>query len=440
MQDDSAGEEVVDVHVRRPIIFALIGSYLPGFRGGGSVRTLVNLIDALGTEFGFRVVTADRDLNSPSPYPGIARDTWVRVGLADVFYLSSGWTSPLRLARLLRRTPHDVLYLNSFFCRRFSILPVLLRRLRLLPSRPVILLPSGEFSPGALGIKTVRKRLYILASRILRIYSRSDIIFRAATELEVDDIKQVFAVGNVDRLTPLRAVGARAPRKPRRSGKVTIVTARDLAGSRSPALPRSYDKRAGMLRAVFVSRISRKKNLAAAIEGFAGIEGQVFFDVFGPIEDPAYWAECQSIVARLPSSIELRYCGELQHKDVAGIFAAYDLFVFPTLGENYGHVIAEALTAGCPVLTSNRTPWTQLEAAGAGWAVPLEDPRRLAAALQACVDMGSDEHRHLSQRAAGFGRLVVNDTAGAEQHRVMFRRAMEGACARIGEQPSGSGT
>lgn len=35
----------------------------------------------------------------------------------------------------------------------------------------------------------------------------------------------------------------------------------------------------------------------------------------------------------------------------------YDLFVFPTLGENFGHVVIESLSAGTPVFMSNTTPW-----------------------------------------------------------------------------------
>jgi glycosyltransferase involved in cell wall biosynthesis len=38
----------------------------------------------------------------------------------------------------------------------------------------------------------------------------------------------------------------------------------------------------------------------------------------------------------------------------------YDFFVLPTIGENFGYVFLEALAAGCPLITSDRTPWTTL--------------------------------------------------------------------------------
>jgi glycosyltransferase involved in cell wall biosynthesis len=45
---------------------------------------------------------------------------------------------------------------------------------------------------------------------------------------------------------------------------------------------------------------------------------------------------------------------------VREVFSRYDAFVLPTLGENVGHVIAESLSASCPVICSDETPWTDL--------------------------------------------------------------------------------
>jgi glycosyltransferase involved in cell wall biosynthesis len=48
------------------------------------------------------------------------------------------------------------------------------------------------------------------------------------------------------------------------------------------------------------------------------------------------------------------------------------MFFFPTRGENYGHVIAESLSVGTPVLISDQTPWRELSSDGLGWDLPLE--------------------------------------------------------------------
>lgn len=100
--------------------------------------------------------------------------------------------------------------------------------------------------------------------------------------------------------------------------------------------------------------------------------------------------------------------------------SAYDLFLLPTLGENYGHVIHEALLAGCPVLISNRTPWRNLEALGIGWDLPLEDPEQFRTVLQYCLDMDSATYRPLSQRAYQYGANISSDATILEQNRQML--------------------
>ena len=52
------------------------------------------------------------------------------------------------------------------------------------------------------------------------------------------------------------------------------------------------------------------------------------------------------------------YCGEIPHNRVPDIFRQYHAFFFPTHGENYGHIIAEAMMNNCLcVLSKGTTPW-----------------------------------------------------------------------------------
>ena len=103
-----------------------------------------------------------------------------------------------------------------------------------------------------------------------------------------------------------------------------------------------------------------------ALRVLALVRVPVRFSIYGPQEEPAYWAECQRLIAALPTFVEAVYCGSIQHKDVLSIFAKQDLFFFPTRGENFGHVIAEALAVGCPCVVTDETPWTPILEKGAG--------------------------------------------------------------------------
>ena len=106
-----------------PIILCFISFYLPGSRSGGPVRTIANFVDQLGEEFDIRIVCRDRDMSDTEPYPNIAVDAWNTLGKVQVFYASEKTVNLIGIRRLLRETPHDVLYLNSFFAFHFSILP-----------------------------------------------------------------------------------------------------------------------------------------------------------------------------------------------------------------------------------------------------------------------------------------------------------------------------
>src|ERR1039458_591265 len=106
-------------------ILTLVGAYIPGYKAGGPIRSIQNLVSAIGGEFHFRIVTLDRDLGDKLPFPGIVTNRWVGVGNANVMYQEPGLRGVLSMCTLLRSVDRNtVLYLNGFFPRRFSMLAV----------------------------------------------------------------------------------------------------------------------------------------------------------------------------------------------------------------------------------------------------------------------------------------------------------------------------
>ena len=124
------------------------------------------------------------------------------------------------------------------------------------------------------------------------------------------------------------------------------------------------------MRLVFISRISPKKNLVRLLEALAKVPVRTSLDIYGPKEDAHYWRECESLISSLPSHIEVTYSGALRPAEVPATFSRYDAFAFPTLGENFGHVIAESLASGCPVVCSDTTPWSAVLERGGGEVIP----------------------------------------------------------------------
>jgi glycosyltransferase involved in cell wall biosynthesis len=379
----------------------MIGSYLPGYKAGGPLRTLVNMVERLGDDFEFKIVALDRDLGDTKPYPGIKVDTWNKVGKADVFYMSPGMLSLGGFKKILCSTEYDVVYLNSFFAPYFTIKPLLLRRFRLIPDKPLILAPRGEFSAGALGLKKTKKQLYMLAANVLGLYH--DIVWQASSEHEDTDIRRLLGTD------------------------VNVVIAPDLAPLVPVAdeLSPKGEKKRGSLRILFLSRIARMKNLDSALKILEGVKGKIQFDIYGPLEDSMYWAECQKIIERLSPNIEIRFCDRLSHQVVPRVMRSYDLFFLPTLGENFGHVILEALCAGCPVLLSDQTPWRNLGKKGVGWDVPLDEPDTFRNILQRCIDMDHAEYQRWSERAREYGLQVSRDEKTVESNRQLFLNTLK---------------
>ncbi len=407
--------------------------YLPGYKSGGPVRSIANLVGRLGDDLRFVIVTADRDSGDGAPYPGVVPGTPHRVGNADVFYVDARRARPHHMAALIRRIRPDVLYLNSFFSPAFSIGILLLRRLHLIPHVPVVVAPRGEFSPGALQLKAPKKRLFLAAARLFGLHR--DVLFHATTPFEADDIRRTLE-GAAPSAPVESSDGIPIKQAPteRRPPGVHIAVAPIIAGGGDLETAPARAKEAGRLRVAFLSRLSAKKNLLGVLEILQAVRGEVELDIYGPVEDEAYWRRCRDRIDALPSNVRASYGGPVAAADVPAVLADHDLFFLPTLGENYGHVIREALAVGTPVLISDQTPWRNLEAVQAGWDLPLDRPDAFRAVLDRCVAMGAAEFAEWRQHAAAYAREQANDDSAVQATRRLFATAAAGGRAiAIGE-------
>lgn len=368
----------------KPVILVIAVWYIPGYEMGGSVVSIENIVNALKECFEFKIVTMGCN-SSGLPYPGIKMNCWNRIENADVYYCSSFPRALWNLRSLVSKMSFDILYLNSFFQPVFTTFPLLLQRMHLIDNVPVVLAPRGEFSEGAMKIESRKKSLFIdIASRI-KLYE--SITWQASSSQEEKDIRQVLP------------------------DKKNIVVAPDLSAWAETKVAKinNREKTTNYLHIVFLSRISRKKNLDSALRILMNVQGNVDFDIFGPIEDKAYWNECENVIQELPDNIHAHYQGEVKHEDVQMIFSQYHLFLFPTLGENFGHVILESLLSGCPVLISDQTPWRDIRAAEAGWDIPLKDFDAFQKVIDSLCDLTQKEFNVLSNNAAAYGNAYIQD-------------------------------
>lgn len=397
---------------RRPVVLVFLDYYLPGVKAGGPIRSIANMVEMLGDDFEFRVVTEDRDLGDPSPYASVVSGMWHTRGRAYVYYVPAGWRRMLVNIRILQDQRYDMVYLNSFFSRPFAILVAWFWRFRLLRKIPLLIAPRGEFGSGALKIKRVRKSLYIAISSWMRIYEGAH--WHASSHHELTDIERSVFPGRRTAIAP-----------PLMGLQVTIapdLIRGDLSATEVRGGVRKKD--AGSVNIAFIARIVRIKNLDFAIECLNKISGNVQFDIYGPIEDDAYWRQCVKLIKALKPTIRVTMHGSIPHEQVAGVLSAAHIYFLPSKGENFGHGILEALAVGCPVLISDQTFWRDLRDHRVGWDLSLSEPLEFSRALQEMIDMNVLQWEAMSTAAVAFARRVANDDESLEANRGMFNHLL----------------
>ncbi|QDY07453.1 glycosyltransferase [Micromonospora sp. HM134] len=330
-------ERLANAEERNFRVLVTAGYFSPGWRAGGPVRSISDVLDTASAGVSTILLTRDRDLGAPAAYPGLS-GTWARRGRTDVFYLGVRHPAHWRMLwRSLRSARFDLLYVNSVWSV-FSVLPIVAARLGLLRAERILVAPRGEFGAAALGLHRLRKRVFLAGWRWMLRGPR--VLWHATGPQEVADIRRVL------------------PRA--RIGVVAIA-----AGPEPHPAPAELPV-TDHTRLVFISRISPMKNLDLVLAALAHVRAPVRLDIYGPVEDPRYWQRCRELWAALPDPSVVSYRGELPPGQVGATFARYDASVLPTRGENFGNAVAESLAAYCPVICSDRTPWTPVLRDGGG--------------------------------------------------------------------------
>lgn len=388
-------------------ILVLTRYYLPGSCAGGPIKSVSNLVNALGKEFSFHIITSDRDIGDGERYLGIVTGSWVTLGMARVMYLKKDIFLPFKLLKIIRSGQFDLIYLNSFFDPCFSIIPMLINRLSMQSRSSVLLASRGELSFGALGLKRMKKLFYIRFAKVVNLYK--GIVWHASTSNESNDIRRVFSLSS-DSIATAR-----------------VISASDIASLGEFSKPDGQLNlpSGNIFRICFLSRISRMKNLSFVLEVLKKVQIQVELSIYGPLEDIEYWNLCQHEIKSLPTNIKTHYLGPVAPSDVVKTIAAYDLFFLPTLGENYGHVIVEAWSAGVPVLISDQTPWRNLRERSVGWDLPLSSLENFKDALLEVSQWSREYRNHVRLSCHQEAISIINNQSVIADNRMMLLNAMD---------------
>ncbi|MCQ8119704.1 glycosyltransferase [Methylomonas rosea] len=120
---------------------------------------------------------------------------------------------------------------------------------------------------------------------------------------------------------------------------------------------------------LYLSRIHPKKGVDLLLEAFAqraGLRPDLQLVVAGP--DQVGWqSELQDLAAKLGITDRVTWTGMLKGDLKWGAYHAAEAFILPSHQENFGIVVAEALSCRLPVLISNKVNiWQEIANADAG--------------------------------------------------------------------------
>lgn len=337
--------------------------YVPGFKAGGPITSAFKMIQLLGSDVEFSVLTRNHDWHDPEPYV-LPFDVWIDGEGARVKYLSND--SPSNIWKHLRSESPDLVYLNGLYSPGFHALP-LIRMLINPPAAKIIVAPRGMLNANAIQLKKGKKRLLLSMYRLLGIESK--VLFHSTGETETESIRRVFKNAKV-------RVAANVPAE----------------------LKADVELEEGRKGLLSVARISKVKNPLALLRLID--ENPVFETKFiGTTDEESYFDQCDRIIQR---NDHIDWVGGVGPDAIGKYYRAAKYFVSMTTGENFGHAIIEALAHGCPVIISDRTPWNDLEDEGAGWVIPLDDESRWRNTLDMAATMDDETYAKMSVNAVAY--------------------------------------
>lgn len=357
--------------------------FRPAKCGGGGQVSIENLADLLTREHQVNVVCYNRDFGSSYK---ISTTLQQKENKLTVLYLSFGKLQSV--LKLIRSIKYDYIYFNSFF----SPICIFFQFYYFFSSSVKIVSPKGEFYDGAFSNKSFKKSLWLAVYK--KLFRRTK--FHATSQHEEPIIKERFG-----------------------SAKVSIAP--DIPSSVTVGNDtKSYGKR---FRIIYLSRIDPKKNLAFIPEVLRQLEFDIVFDIWGDIGDNIYFEECLKMLKALPKNITWQFKGRLDFAAAKQIFLSYDLFLFPTKGENYGHVVFESLSCGCPVLLSkDTTPWNDLAEYGVGCNISLSDNQTWLDKITWFNFLTNDERSIVSEGCRNYIRSKYDIALIKNENLNLFRK------------------
>lgn len=242
---------------------------------------------------------------------------------------------------------------------------------------PLIITPRGMLEPWALKYRRWRKLLAWI------LYQRRDLI--SATVIHATSVQEADNLQLLNLGLPIAVIPN---------------------GVQIPELYASFNAEKKKRTILFLSRIHPKKGLLNLVRAWSSLKNKDGWKLIiaGTSED-GHEEKIKNLVSELKISDSVEFIGPVSDNDKWSLYQSSDIFVLPTYSENFGIVVAEALSCGVPVITTKGAPWNELEKYKCGWWVDTGiEP--LLTAIDKAISLSDEERTQMGIRGR---RLIENN-------------------------------
>lgn len=382
-------------------------------RGGGPAKAVIEMCrELLRRGEDVEIYTTDSDIDGRLEVP-LGRAVSVR-GVSVTYFkasLNNYYKISLSIAAALKSTlpRYDLVHINSLYqfsstmaacyCRRYGI--------------PYIIRPHGTLDPYLYRRHRFRKSVYELLIERRNLAAAAMVHFTSVEEMELAQSLGLAFHGTV---APL---GLETDETPPGCGEIADAAWPVIKGHKV---------------ILFLGRINFKKGLDILAHAFGQIRrhrSDVHLVIAGA-DNEGLQKEVRSWLTEQGVLDAVTFTGMVVGELKAALLQRAVMFVLPSYSENFGIAVVEAMSAGLPVVISNKVNiWSDIETAGAGLVVNI-DAVELAAAMERLLDdprlaaeMGARGERlvreQFSWRVAGDRLLkMYQDVLSSRRSQVSF--------------------
>lgn len=300
------------------------------------------------------------------------------------------------LERILLNGHYDLVHAQGIWLPIYNKMAKILRK----HSIPYVMTPRGALEPWCLEQKKWKKKI------AMWLYQKKDLQKAAA----------ILTTANME-AQHIRELGIKAP-------LAVIPNGIDVSEYQCrPVDCLSYVKK----QIVFLSRIHQKKGIEILINVWEKmrIDFPDWNVVIAGNGEEVYIQQLKAMITskRLQDCVEI--IPPIFEKDKHKLYCESSLFVLPTYSENFGMVVAEALACGVPVITTNGTPWQELNDEKIGWCVDLSE-ENIENAIRDALSLPAEELFAMGQKGSKHINNNYLYTSVAKKNLELYKWILEG--------------